>query len=118
MSGRIAKSQIPLRPRAQLPAEASVALISVKNELKKKALPAGKFDNRYGSGEGDGAPLPAPAQKCEYFEADVGTARDGDPLGRRGRKRLVVEINTASLQVMEVYYTEDHYRKLSFIRFV
>lgn len=71
MSGRIAKSQIPTRSQSSLPADALVALIQAKNDLK-----AGKtlrpFKNERGRTNLEGPPLPDPALGCAYVEVQVG----------------------------------------------
>jgi guanyl-specific ribonuclease Sa len=118
MSGRIAKSQIPLLAHNQLPDDARVALIGVKNGLRNRQLPRRGFGNDRGNTPLEGPPLPQLALGCQYFECDVGQARPGDPLGRRGSKRLVVEINGSSFQLMDVYYTDEHYGKFTFYRVV
>jgi guanyl-specific ribonuclease Sa len=116
MSGHIAKSQIPLRNQGTLPPDASMALIEAKNLLKAGGrLPL--FLNDRGNSPGEGSPLPVPSQGCVYYEKQVGQARAGD-LRPRGSKRLVLEVNTSSNQVMEVYFTEDHYGKFTFVRIV
>jgi hypothetical protein len=117
MSGRIAKSQIPVKSQATLPADASFALIEAKNLLKAggKLRP---FGNDRGNSPLEGPPLPDPSQGCVYYEKQVGHARPGDKQGASGSKRLVLEVNTTSQQIMEVYYTEDHYGKTTFVRIV
>lgn len=114
MSGRIAVSQIPYRSCASLPEETKVALITAKNTLK-----AGGTLRRFGNTQGrtplEGPPLPDPSQGCEYYEVQVGQARPEDPRPG-GQKRLVLEVNTSSRQVLEVYYSEMHYAKFSFWR--
>lgn len=117
MSGRIAKSQIPIRSQATLPPDALTALIETKNALRAGFRPA-RFGNRQGRTDLEGPPLPQLSNGCEYFEVDVGGARPTDPLGIRGTKRLVFEINTASNQILETYYTDEHYAKFSFFRIV
>jgi hypothetical protein len=117
MSGRIAKSQIPLRRRTNLPPEAAFALITAKTLLKAGgALTA--FRNRRGNSTLEGPPLPLPSQGCVYYEVQVGQAHPLDTQGLAGSKRLVLEVNVGSRQVREVYYTEEHYEKFSFVRVV
>jgi hypothetical protein len=117
MSGRIAKSQIPLRYQATLPTDASIALIEAKNSFKAGgSLP--RFSNARGNSLLEGPPLPDPAQGCAYFEKQVGHARPGDPKGERGSKRLVLEVNLSNNQILEIYYTEEHYGKFTFERVV
>jgi hypothetical protein len=115
MSGRIAKSQIPVRSQASLPADATFALIQAKNALKAGASFA-SFGNERGRTDLEGPPLPDPSQGCDYYEIQVGQARPTDPKGEKGTKRLVVEVNTSSKQILEVYYTEEHYAKFTFFR--
>lgn len=121
MSGRMSKSRVPLKPQSSLPLDAAVALITAKNQIKSNA-PLAQFGNNRGNpslrGGPDGPPLPDPSNGCDYFEWDIGAARDGDPEGKRGVRRFVFEINLSSRQVLEVYYTEEHYRKFSFFRIV
>lgn len=123
MSGRISKSQIPFLAHASLPTYARIALIEAKNKLKHgtaEELAKGTlfrtFQNKQGATNLEGPPLPAPDLGCQLFEFDVGQAHEGDPKGRRGVKRLVLEINISSKQIMEVYLTEEHYAKTSFVR--
>jgi hypothetical protein len=100
-----------------LPPDASIALIEAKNLLKggrKLRL----FGNDRGNSPLEGPPLPDPAQGCLYYEKQVGQARPGDPLGESGSKRLVLEVNIKSQQIMEVYYSEEHYGKSTFVRIV
>ena len=117
MSGRIAKSQIPLRHQAALPTDAVIALVKAKNLLKAGGtLPT--FKNERGNSAHEGPPLPSPALGCVYFEKQVGQARPNDPKGQRGSRRLVLEVNEASGQILEVYFTEEHYGKFTFVRVV
>ncbi len=117
MSGRIAKSQIPVKSQVALPPDASIAFIEAKNFLKAggKLRP---FGNDRGNSPLEGPPLPDPSQGCVYYEKQVGHARLGDKQGDSGSKRLVLEVNTASKQIMEVYYTDEHYGKSTFVRIV
>lgn len=117
MSGRIAKSQVPIRHQASLPTDALMALIEAKNILKAGGT-LRSFSNSRGNSPIEGPPLPDPSQGCVYYEMDVGQARPGDPLGERGSKRIVLEVNESSRQIMEVYYTEEHYGKFTFARVV
>ena len=117
MSGRIAKSQIPVKSQTSLTPGTKAALINAKNRIR-----AGEnlveFQNNRGNSPLEGPPLPAPTQGCVYFEYQVGEARPDDPMGIRGSKRLVIEAYTASRKILEVYYTEEHYTKFSFVRVV
>jgi hypothetical protein len=117
MSGRIAKSQIPVRSQASLPTDATIALIEAKN-LLKAGRPLRRFSNGRGNSPLEGPPLPDPAQGCAYFEMQVGLARPGDPKGESGSRRLVLEVNDSSKQILEVYFTEEHYGKFTFERVV
>src|SRR5437899_3620076 len=115
MSGRIAKSQIPTRSRLSLPPDASFALMTAKNSLRER-VELDTFRNARGRTDLEGPPLPDPSQGCVYYEVQVGKANENDPLGERGSKRLVLEVNTSSWQIMEIYYTDEHYAKFSFFR--
>lgn len=117
MSGRIAKSQIPVRFQATLPVDATVALIEAKNLIRAGGT-LRSFKNERGNSPVEGPPLPDPALGCEYFEKQVGLARPSDPKGQPGSRRLILEVNKSSKQVMEVYYTEEHYGKFTFQRIV
>jgi hypothetical protein len=114
MSGRIAKSQIPVRSQASLPPDALVALIQAKNALRAGTA-LRLFRNERG-GINEGPPLPDPAQGCEYYEVQVGQARPEDERGQAGSHRLVLEVNVSSRQILETYYTEEHYGKNTFVR--
>jgi hypothetical protein len=120
MSGRIAKSQVPILGRDSLPPDVREAVINVKNEHRRGELirKVNEFANRRDPLNASGPPLPTPQQGCAYFEWDVGHANDGDTISRRGRKRLVLEVNTSSLEIKEIYYTDEHYAKFSFFRIV
>jgi len=117
MSGRIAKSQIPVKYQATLAADVIMALIEAKNVIKAGGS-LRSFANEQGNSPQEGPPLPAPSQGCAYYEKQVGHARPGDPQGAKGLKRLVLEVNTSSKQIMEVYYTDEHYGKFTFVRIV
>jgi len=113
MSGRIPKSQIPVRSHASLPQDARIALINAKNALKSGAV-FRVFGNQRGRTSLEGPPLPEPSQGCLYYEVQVGQTRAGGS----GVKRLVLEVNSSSKQIMEVYYTDEHYAKTTFVRIV
>jgi hypothetical protein len=117
MSGLIAKSQIPVKSQASLPHDATIALIEVKNLLRAGCM-LRLFANDRGNSPLEGPPLPKPSQGCVYYEKQVGQARPGDQAGEKGSRRLVLEVNTASKKIMEVYYTEEHYSKTTFVRIV
>jgi hypothetical protein len=114
-----------VRSQASLPPDATIALIKAKNKLKEPNIdlkkPGGllrRFLNDRGNSPLEGPPLPDPAQGCGYFETDVGLARPGDPKGERGSRRLVFEVNESSKQILEIYFTEEHYGKFTFERVV
>src|SRR5262249_47447456 len=90
MSGRIAKSQIPILRQSALTPDARTALIEVKNHLKAGGT-LKQFGNYGGNTPLEGPPLPDPSQGCIYYEKQVGHARAGDPQGEAGSKRLVIE---------------------------
>ena len=114
MSGKVSKSQIPVIPHVQVPADAKAAIIRLKNDLKMRQFPE-RFKNK--NPPGMGSPLPNLANGCGYFEVQVGAAHAGDPRSA-GSRRLVVEINEASCQIMEIYFTGDHYQKGTFARVI
>ncbi len=116
MSGRIAKSQIPVLPQGALPLDALMALIEAKVLLNAGGT-LKTFSNSQGNSPLEGPPLPKLSAGCAYYEKQVGHANLGDK-EKRGSKRLVLEMNTKSKQIMEVYYTEDHYEKGKFRRLV
>ena len=121
MSGYVAKSQIPLKPATALPVVARQALIAAKQRVGN---PAGLvvFQNNFGVGRGDGSPLPKASQGCVYYEFDVGTANPNSaPPGEapnRGSYRVILEVNEKSRQVLEAYFTDEHYQKGSCFRIV
>jgi hypothetical protein len=117
MSGRIAKSQIPVRHQGSLTEDARRSLIELKNCVKAghRLEP---FGNAFGSFPLQGPPLPDLSQGCRYFEFDAGQARPGDEMGIRGAKRFVIELNVKSRQIMEIYFTDEHYGKFTFVRIV
>jgi guanyl-specific ribonuclease Sa len=111
MSGNLAVSQIPWRSRKWLPPVVQEGIIEAKNQIRQGANLV-VFQNNFGTGVGDGAPLPRVDQGCEYYEFDVGETR----LGGRGAHRLVFEVNTSSDEIRKIYYTSEHYTKGSFVR--
>ncbi len=117
MSGRISKSQIPVRHQSTLPHEALEALIKAKNDIRAN-VPLRSFGNTRGNTRMEGPPLPGVSQGCDYYEIQVGKAREEDQKGEGGSKRLVLELNSKSKQIMEVYYTDAHYTKFTFVRIV
>ena len=111
MSGMLAKSQVPVVSRSQLPADVQEAIVNLKNQLR-----AGQkvgFKNRKDSCNATGQPLPKLANGCVYVEADVGRGRTD-----RGCRRLVAEVNAKSMQILEIYFTDEHYLKGTFARIV
>jgi guanyl-specific ribonuclease Sa len=117
MSGRLAKSQVPIMGHSQLPPDAKRALIEAKNTLRRD-LPFRTFDNQRGRTELEGPPLPEPSQGYLYAEFDVGQARPEDPKGERGTRRLVLEIRKSTYEILEIYFTPNHYEKFSFYRII
>jgi hypothetical protein len=45
---------------------------------------------------------------AELYEANVGEARAADPLGKAGKRRLVLKVQSG--QITEMYFSDDHYR--------
>jgi hypothetical protein len=117
MSGLIAKSQVPVKSASSLPPDVRFALITAKNQLKA-GLVLRRFRNEQGRDDTEGPPLPKPSAGCDYYEVQVGEAREGDPQGEAGSKRLVLEVNSSSRQLMEIYFTEEHYAKFTFFRII
>ncbi len=121
MSGYIAKSQIPIKPQVALPDVVRRALIDAKNRIRnQQGLVV--FQNNFGAGRGDGSPLPKVSQGCIYYEFDAGTAHPasaapGQP-PNRGSFRMIFEVNETSRQVLEIYYTDEHYQKGTCFRIV
>lgn len=111
MSGNLATSQIPWRSRRWLPPVVQEALIEAKNAIRNNH-PLVEFQNNFGAGEGDGAPLPRVDQGCMYAEFDVGETR----LGGRGAHRLVLELTEPGREIRKIYFTSEHYTKGSFVR--
>lgn len=116
MSGMISKSQIALMHRRSLPGDVLVAVISFKNDLRAgvniTAFLNGKLDHR-GRRHAGPSPLPRLDDGCCYYEYDVGAGRTD-----RGNRRLVAEVVTSSREIRELYFTDDHYTKGSFVRLV
>ena len=100
-----------------LPPDVSVALIEAKNLLKVGGR-LRTFGNDRGNSPLEGPPLPAPSLGCVYYEKQVGRAQPTDEMGESGSKRLVIEVNTSSNQILEVYYSGDHYEKFTFVSIV
>lgn len=115
MSNRIQVSRIETLPLAALNAEAHAALTDAKNRIRSgKTFP--RFENKDDS-HGGGPPLPKPSAGCQYCEIQVGAAHPGDD-EPKGTRRLVAEFHEKSRQFKKVYYTEEHYRKMSFLRII
>jgi hypothetical protein len=51
---------------------------------------------------------------AEFYEASVGEARATDQLGRAGKRRLVLKVQSG--QITEMYFSDDHYRVASWRR--
>jgi guanyl-specific ribonuclease Sa len=116
------KNMIPTLSRRSLPSDLQTAIINVKNRLTlaRAAQMAGQgtgltpFHNQKGPRAGQGpSPLPNLSNGCAYYEFDVGQGRDN-----RGSRRVVAEVVDSTLQVRELYFTDDHYTKGSFSRLV
>lgn len=114
------KHNFDTMPRRELPADAARALITFRNDLsasmKPGAAPLSKskydvFGNNRTKENLPNNPLPKPEDGCEYREIQVGESRELDEDGKpkRGKRRLVVELNKKSRQPKEYYFTEDHY---------
>ena len=114
------KHQFPRLHRDSLPADITLALATLRNDLKESMKePAGKLsenkykvfgNNRQRSDPTD--PLPKPAQGCRYREVRVGQSREFNEQGepKPGKRRLVVELNEKPRQLREIYFTNDHYQ--------
>lgn len=113
MSGYIHKGRIPVKSQNTLPPEVRFAIATAKNTLKAN-LPLAGFGNQRGNAPTEGSPLPKPDQACDYVEFDVGQDRQG----QRGLRRLVFEVHRANRQIREIYYTDEHYGKGTFVRVV
>jgi len=85
MSGKLQKSQIPIRHSTSLPDEAQKALAECKKQLGKGKV----FKNEQNA-------LRTPQQGYEYREFDAGHARPEDPKSKRGTWRLVFEVHSKS----------------------
>lgn len=116
MSGKVAKSQIPLISVARLPEDARVAVIRLKADIRQGIFPQ-RFGNRNRPLEGKGSPLPRLSDGCQYFEYPVGQAHPDDERPT-GSHRLVAEVDVKGRRIREIYYTTQHYAKRSFRRVV
>ena len=105
MSGMIQKSKIPVKAASIMGADMRKAFIEGKNKLKS-GMALVKFKNERGLNKFDGPPLPKPDAGCIYYELK----------GSSPKKRVVIAYHASSERVMEVYYTENHYEKHSFVR--
>jgi hypothetical protein len=115
MSGRIHKSRIPLKRLSDLPDPARESIIESKNRVRQEAR-LEPFGNEQG-GPGDGPPLPTLSRGCEYVEFQVGRANAGDAR-QAGRWRVVFELHMPSRQILNTYFTYEHYEKFTFYRIV
>jgi len=116
MSGKVAKSQIPLISAGRLPEEARIAVIQLKTDIRRGAFPR-QFGNRNRPLEGEGRPLPRLNDGCQYFEYPVGAAHADDERPA-GSHRLVAEVDVKARRIREIYYTAAHYAKGTFYRVV
>ena len=116
MSGMIAKSQVPTMSRSALPPDLHIALVTFKNSIRTGqnlvAFHNGKPDHRDRRHPGP-SPLPTLDNGCCYYEFDVGHGHQN-----RRCRRLVAEVVIKSLEIREMYFTDDHYTKGSFVRLV
>ena len=115
MSGYIHKSQIPVQSQASLAPEVRAAIGDAKNQVRA-GIAHEAFRNDKDTQRGDGSPLPALSQGWRYVEFQVGAAHEHDPRPR-GVRRLVVELDPSN-RIREIYYTENHYAKFSFVKVV
>lgn len=114
MSGMLAKSQVPIKRRSELPADVQAAIATLKNRLRSGGNSAPRvFGNRKDVARSTGQPLPKLARGCCYVEGDVGHGRLD-----RGKRRLVAEVTETTGQVREIYFSDEHYLKGSFVRIV
>ena len=114
MSGKIAKSQVPIRSANTLPHDVRIAIAQLKERLRAGQLPR-IFNNSNLPIEGIGSPLPRLDDGCVYREFQVGAAHPGDqrPTGKR---RLVAEIVEKPCQIRELYFSDEHYLRGTFVR--
>jgi guanyl-specific ribonuclease Sa len=94
--------------RNSLAADVRMAIASFTNQLKL-ALPS--KDDIYQNRENR---LPRPDNGCEYYEQQVSTARPGDPISERGKRRLVFEVVVKPREIRRFYFSDDHYAVGSF----
>jgi hypothetical protein len=116
MSGRIPKSQIPVKRLVDLAPPDKADIIRAKNSVRENAA-LRFFGNEQGSGPGDGPPLPGLSHGSRYVEFPVGQAHPGDAR-QAGRKRVVFELHIGTGKILETYFTPEHYAKFSFYRIV
>jgi hypothetical protein len=103
------KAQIPTIRSNLLAPDLRTAIADVKTRLKS-SLPGEQFRNEEHR-------LPRPDRGCEFRKIRVGAARPGDPRPA-GKRRLIVEVNLKSRQIMEVYFSDSHYMAGSFRRLI
>lgn len=114
MSGMVPKSQIPVASKASLPTDLQQAIIAFKNALRGGQNITTFYNNKpneRGNRHAGASPLPRLANGCCYKEFDVGAGRSN-----RGSRRIVAEVNEKSNQILEIYFTDEHYAKGSFVR--
>ena len=114
MSGMISKSQVPTVSRSALPADVQMGIVNLKNRIRRGMGRGPRaFDNRKDVERSTGQPLPKLGRGCQYVEGDVGRGR-----WDRGKRRLVAEIVESTSQVREIYFSDEHYLKGSFVRVI
>jgi guanyl-specific ribonuclease Sa len=112
MSGMLSKSQVPTVGRGSLPVDVQAAIVNLKNGLRGASQNFPRtFNNRKEFANVTGQPLPKPSLGCSYVEFDVGCGRLD-----RGKRRLVAEVVESTGQIREIYFSDEHYRKGSFVR--
>ncbi|MCA9010930.1 MAG: hypothetical protein KDB01_14360 [Planctomycetaceae bacterium] len=114
MSGKIAKSQVPVRSSQTLPQDVRIAIAQLKEQLRAGHLPR-IFNNNNLPLEGIGSPLPRLDDGCVYREFQVGVAHPGDPRPT-GKRRLVAEIVEKPCQIRALYFSDEHYLRGTFVR--
>lgn len=114
MSGMLARSQVPTKRQSDLPVDVRAAIVTLKNRIRTGGDSSPRtFNNRKDVTRSTGQPLPKPAQGCCYVEGDVGRGRVD-----RGKRRLVAEVVESTKQIREIYFSDEHYLKGSFVRIV
>lgn len=114
MSGMISKSQVPTVSRSALPADVQLGIVNLKNRIRRAlgSFPT-TFNNRKDVERSTGQPLPKLDRGCQYVEGDVGRGRSD-----RGKRRLVAEVVQSTGQIREIYFSDEHYLKGSFVRVI